>query len=391
MALPYRIELYDKDFIQITTFPETQVRVLNYSFTINKAGVARFAVTKNTTSATKDNLKKFNRIKLMRYSSLQQKYIHIWSGYIEAVQEQDEDFEVGCIGLLNIFDKRLTSDAQALSGTGGTLALDLLDSTNTDDDTSIGRGTSDYTEAIDLIADRKPLLQVWEDIAQNESGEFEIDIETNELNFKKQLGSDKSSTIRLVYNEQRPSENNLDFVQVREDAKTLFNRVIGYAKDSGDTKLISIQENASSIANYGLLETVKAFDNVESQAQLDDLTLNYLNQFKIEIDNPEIRAIPKTEETNILGQTIQRGLDLEDIRTGDIITYVFKTMYTDIEETRRIVSISVSIDGNGNEDIRLLLNKVDQRLELNSTLTEQTQDRETIRKQRDTDRRLYRT
>mgnify|MGYP007078644223 CR=1 FL=1 len=76
----------------------------------------------------------------------------------------------------------------------------LLNQANLVDDTGIIAGVTDYTKSVDIIADRKTILDIWEDIAQQEEGEFASDIDTNTLNFKKFLGSDKSLSVILVYN-----------------------------------------------------------------------------------------------------------------------------------------------------------------------------------------------
>ena len=389
MAREYRLKLYDKSGNLESTLFSKDFELQNFKKTINKPGSALFSVSKASNKAVKATFQKYKRIKIFRYSDDLSQFVVKWSGFIEQVDEVEERFDIGCIGLLGLFDKRLTTSAQAIAGNGGTKALDLLDQTNTSDDTGIVRGTSDYTESVDLKADYKPILDVWESIAKAEEGEFEITDDTDTLNFKKALGADKTSTIQLKYNEDNPEFNNLSFAKIRETGKKIYNRVIGIGKTSGGTPITSTKEDLASQATYGLLETVESFNDAETQAQLDDLTQGFLDQFKDEIDNPEIRVLEKQTKTNILGNSITVGLDLDDIDIGDIIAFQHKTSYNTVNANRRIVEIAVAVDSGGNEDIKLKLNKEDQNLEIISALQDTDQSKETTRKQSDLVRRVY--
>jgi len=390
MAREFRLKLYSKSGALESTLFSKDFELKNFTKTINQPGKALFSVSKSSSKALKVTFQKYKRIKIFRYSDASASFIVKWSGYIEQVDEAIDTFEIGCVGLLKVFDKRLTTSGQAIVGDGGTKALELLDATNITDDSGIIRGTADYTEVIDLKADYKPVLDIWESIAKAEQGEFEITDDTDTLNFRKALGTDKSSSIVLKFNEDNPEFNNLSFAKIRETGKQIFNSIVGIAKTSGGTPLTSLQQNTVSIAKYGLLEKVESFNDAENQGQLDDLTTAFLNQFSEEIDNPEIRVLEKQTKTNILGNSITVGLDLDDIELGDIIALVFKTSYNTVNANRRIVSIAVNVDKGGNEDIRLKLNKQDQNLEIITALQDADQSKETERKQADLVRRTYR-
>jgi len=392
MASEYRLKIYSKVGVLDSVIFNNDFELRRFENTINKAGKALFVLPKSASKAVKATFQKQKRVKIFRYSDNTSQFEPVWSGYIEQVDEVEDAFEVGCVGLLDIFEKRLTGSDQAISGAnGGTEALDLLDDTNADDDTGIGRGATDYSNAVDMIADRKPLLSVWEDIAEAEGGEFQIDVETDELNFYSALGTDKSATLQFVYDEYLPEKNNIRFSKIQETGKEIYTRIIGIAKKSDGTELTSIQEDSPAIAKYGLLEKVESFDEVESQTQLDDLTTGLLAQLKEEIDNPDVRILEKQTRTNILGTEQTIGIDLEDIVVGDIVSLRYKTSYNEIEEDRRIVSIAVEVGTGGNEDISIKLNKEEQNLEIISTLQQSAQSKRDRRIQQDLVRRVYRT
>lgn len=385
----YRIKLYDKNGTLESVLLPVDFEIKSFSKIINSAGKALFSVPKSSEKAVKSTFQKYKRIKIFRYSEAQSKYIVKWSGYIEQVNEVLDRFDIGCVGLLDIFNKRLTSASQAIIGDAGGQALALLSQTNLVDDTHINVGIDDYATAISIVADKKPILSVWNDLARSANGEFEITDDTDTLNFFLALGTDKSSTVQLVFDENQPERNNLSFAKIQETGKQIYNKIIGIGKTSGGTAITSTKSDVLSIAKYGLLEKVESFNDAETQAQLDLLTQNFLDQFSDEIDNPEIRVLKKQTKVDILGNTVSFGLDLDDIDLGDIIALRFKTSYNNVIQNRRIVSFTVSVDNGGNEDIKLKLNKIGQNLEIISSLQADVQSIKARQKQADLIRRVY--
>ena len=391
MLVEYRVNIYSKDNVLEKVLFYNDASVKSFNETINKGGSAVFSIKKESQHAIKDNFTKYKRVKIFRFNEDTSSFDVVFSGFIETIlQNGEEGFEIGCVGVIDLFKKRLGS-LDVTSSDGGTEALGLLTTTNTADDTKITVGTSDYDNLLDKYkADNKPIFDIWTDIAKNEDdgtgiGEFEIVKSSDVLNFKKSLGSDKTATVVLKYDEDNPQYNNINRTNIEESGIKLVNKIYGIGKSSGGTPLTYTGTDSGSIAIYGLLEEQKSYDSAEDAAQLQALVDGDLQNMKEEISNNDITALTK-EIVPTLSGTKTVGLDLFDIELGDTITLMYNTTWISFTESRRIVSISVSIDNGGNEEISLKLNKIDQNL----SLTEEISSIDEIsQRQRAYDNRIY--
>jgi hypothetical protein len=380
----YRIQILDKTNSPVTTLPPNDVELRSFSKTINKAGTCIFSINLDSPFAIKDNFALLSRVSISRWDG--SSYVRVWVGFMESILENNGRLEIGCKELIDIFDKRISGNL-TLTGNAGTEIFSMLSTTNSDDDTGITAGTNAYTTTLDQKIDKKSLLDAWEDIAKTEDSEYEIDLDFN-LNLGP-LGTDKSSTVRLVYNELRPQENTLNETRINETADRLVNRITGISKTKAGAALTATVEDASSIAAFGLFEKVVSFNDAESVGALTDLIQTELDNLKDPIDNPSVT--PKQLETieNIAGDTKTIGIDVMDIALGDIVQLCYNTNWTTIDTTRRIVSFTVTVDTTGAETISLKLNKPTQNKELLTTERDAEQSRDSIRRDRQLENRVF--
>lgn len=378
----YRISILDKTNNPVTTIPEFDTQIRSFSRVINKAGGCLFAIDKASPYAIQSNFSLFNRVVISRWNGTS--FEKIWAGYIESIIENEGQIEIGCRELINLFDKRLTGNL-TLTGGAGVEIFAMLASTNADDDTGITAGTNSYISNLDQKVDKKTLLDTWEDIAKSEGSEFEIDLDFN-LNLGK-LGTDKTSTIKLIYDETIPETNTLNETRINETGAKVANRIIGIGKKKDGTIISSTSEDTQSINENGLQEKVISFNDAESVAALQDLVDGELVNLKDGISNPEVRPKQLRTVTNIVGETKTIGIDVSDIALGDIVKLCYNNQWTTIDEDRRIVAYTVTLDDTGAENISLRLNKTTQNKEL--VTSDQEDERDLIKNQRQLQNRVF--
>jgi hypothetical protein len=372
----YRIQILSKSNTPITSLPEFSAQLRSYSKVINKAGKCSFSIDKSSPFAIKSNFSLFNRVIIKRFNGSQ--FVTVWIGYLESVIESEGRVNMGCVELINLFDKRVTGNL-TLTGNAGTAISDMLTTTNADDDTFINMGNNNYTTALDQKLDKKTLLDAWEDIAKTEESEFAIDNSFN-LNLGL-LGADKSATVTLSFNRDTPEHNTIENVRINETGSKVINRVRAIGKNKAGSILTAVVENAGSISSNGLLEKVISFNDAESVGALTELAQGELDKLKDVISNPEIKPLQLRTVTNLAGVPKTIGLDVSDMELGDIVKLWYNTQWISINENRRIVAFTVSLDDTGAESINLKLNKVDQNIELLASDEDSERDKEKNQRQ----------
>lgn len=326
----YSIHIHDKTFTVLTKLFTPNVFDIQYTNELNKPGSAVFKIRVLDPAANVTNLRVLNRIKI--YNDSNGEFI----GFIESIRVVLNVIEVRCIGILGLFDKRIvTSTLQAVDAA---LSMqNLLNGTNALDDTFIDFGSSDVVYTINKIDfSRSTLNSAFTKIANTaNNSEFEITID-QVLNFKQKLGTDKSSTLILQYiSTQIDSANLLDF-DVEITSKDMYNKVIGV----GDNNLTSTQQDNTAISSFGLLETPQNFAQTNSQTDLDNETLNFVNSHKVEFYIPQVQVdVDKLPPSNFV--------------IGDIVKVVLQYGFVVVSQNYRITKKTVKFSNNGKPQLTL--------------------------------------
>lgn len=311
---------------------------LNFKLTLGGKDTARFSLPLSHPRAEKENLKKHNRVEVYRVNPKDRTDVRkVWVGYIEAVRIVDDNhLEVGCNGFLQLFEKRSVSRSFT-NWEGGEAVFELLNTkVNSEDDTFISAGVSDIDKIFSHdFADMKA-LKAWEKIAEATGGELQVDTDFR-LNFKNQIGEDRTSKVIFRFIRNLQNANSIDNFTLLEEGKELFNRIICYGKNRVVT---SVKENTDSIEEFGLLEKVRHYTQIEDQDTLDEIAQELLDFHK------PVKVIPTIEPN-------KKKIDLFEYGIGDRVRVIIKHALLDFDQVHRILEINVVVGRNNEENIKI--------------------------------------
>lgn len=129
---------------------------------------------------------------------------------------------------------------------------------------------------------------------------------------------------------------------VRRDASTIANKIIGIGSGMGEERLTATSGDLTSQITYKVRERVETFNSVSNQSTLNQNTAGRLGIFKDMYIVPEISTHDNT-------------LDLNELWVGDSITVRLDNRITTINGQYRIEELSVTVDGNFAESVKLKL------------------------------------
>lgn len=315
---------------------------LNFKLTLGGKDTARFSLPLSHPRAEKENLKKHNRVEVYRVNPKDRTDVRkVWVGYIEAVRIVDDNhLEVGCKGFLQLFEKRSVSRSFT-NWEGGAAVFELLNANvNAEDDTFISSGVSDIDKIFSHdFADMKA-LKAWGKIAEATGGELQIDTDFR-LNFKNQIGEDRTSKVIFRFIRNLQNANSIDNFTLLEEGKELFNRIICYGKNRVVT---SVKEDIDSIEEFGLLEKVRHYTQIEDQDTLDEVAQELLDFHK------PVKVIPTIEPN-------KKKIDLFEYGIGDRVRVIIKHALLDFDQVHRLLEINVVVGRNNEEKIKLKIAK----------------------------------
>ena len=310
---------------------------LSFKLTLGGKDTASFSLSLTHPRAKMENVRKMNRIKIYRSSPWDRTDVRkVWVGYIEAVRIVDENhLDVGCKGFLELFEKRSVSRSFT-NWEGGEAVLEILERINTEDDTFISAGTTDVSKTFSHNFVDMKVLKTWQNIAKATGGELQVDTDFR-LNFKKQIGEDVSSKVIFRFIRNLQNANSIDRFTLLQEGKELFNRILCYGKNRS---ISSVQEDSTSIDEFGLLEKVRHCTQIDDQATLDEIARELLEFHK------PVKEIPTIEPN-------KEKIDLFEYGIGDRVRVIIKHALLDFDQIHRILEINVSVGRNNEERIRL--------------------------------------
>jgi len=319
---------------------------------LNGKDTAKFSLPISHPRAEIANFKKHNRVEICRVNPKDKTDVKkVWVGYIEAMRLANENtLEIACLGMLQLLNKRVLSRSFT-NWEGGAAVFELLENKiNAEDDTAISRGESDVNDVFSYDFEDMKALKAFQKIADATSAELQIDTDFK-LHFKKKIGEDKTEKVIFRHQKNLQVANSIDSFTLLQEGNELFNRIICYGKNK---EISSIQEDTDSIAEYGLLEKVRHFTQIEDQETLDKTAAELLAFHKPVKEIPTIN--PNKEK-----------IDLFDYGIGNRVRIIIKQGLLDFDQTHRILEINVKVGREGQEKITLKIAK-------EGTLNIQTED-----------------
>ena len=309
---------------------------LNFKLTLTGKDTAKFNLPLAHPQANTENLKKHNRVVINRVNPKDRADVRrIWVGYIEAVRiVDDNNLEVGCKGMYQLFDKRVVTRSFT-NWQGGLAVFEILNvKLNPTDDTGIIQGTTDVTDIFSHDFFQMQASKAFEKIEEATLCEILTDTDFK-LNCKKQIGEDKSASVIFRFIRNLQNANSIDGFTLLQEGKELFNKIVCYGKNN--TITATRQDNAS-IAEFGLLEKVRYFTEIEDQN-----TLNNNAEALLAFHKP-IKEIPSISPN-------KTKIDLFDYGIGDRVRVIIKHGILDFDQIHRILSITVTVGRNNEESI----------------------------------------
>ena len=340
-----KIRIYNYNLSErLTTLTQESYSNLKVSNKKMAIGNATFDVDVYDKKINALNLQKYNRVKIYDNNTL------VFNGYISAFRISggaSNVVNVVCTHIFGLFEKRLTGSNDNLTGNAGDRILDYLAATNASDDTGIDAGTNSISATATLQFKHQTIFKAWLDLARAAAVEFEID-ENDQLNIKSSLGSDKSSTIVLRYNERQPNTTNMIGFDLLSEGKDMANYIIGQAGGSTST-----QQDATSQDTFGLLQEVETFTiNSGSAGSLAALTQRHLTDNKYSKELPTIEI----DTTKIGAYAVQPGDRIKvKVVKGQLvnldINYVVNEVNIDfVNDKEKKVKLVVADEGTYNKN-----------------------------------------
>ena len=239
-------------------------------------------------------------------------------------------FDIKTNGSMNFYidDVRFTSslDDPSYFDFGVTLGVDEASAFQQDDRIR----SYDLQETKDGIVNLTSL--------ENDNFDFEFDA-NKVFNIYQRLGSDKPQ-YELVY------PQNITSINVRRDASTLANRIIGIGSGIGSERLQTVATSYDSAAAYRVRERPETFNSVQEQATLEANTFGKLNIYQSVYEVPELSV-----EAN--------HLDLDEVKLGDAINIRIdgSSFVTTINGMYRIMAMDINVNINMEEQVNLDLQR----------------------------------
>lgn len=330
----YTIDILDKNNTAFSKILNPQD--LSFKLTLEGKDTAKFVLPLTHPRADAENLKKYNRIAVNRVNPKDRTDVRrIWVGYIEAVRiVDDNNLEVGCKGLFQLFDKRIVTRSFT-NWQGGLAVFEILNvKINPADNIGISQGVTDVTDIFSHDFSEMQVSKAFQKIEEATNCEILTDADFK-LNCKNQIGEDKSAAVIFRFIRNLQNANSIDSFTLLQEGKELFNRIVCYGKNNAIT---AVRQDAASIAEFGLLEKVRYFTEIEDQNTLNNTAEALLAFYK------PIKEIPSIKPN-------KSKIDLFEYGIGDRVRVIIKHGILDFDQIHRVLSINVSVGRNNEESI----------------------------------------
>jgi hypothetical protein len=228
-----------------------------------------------------------------------------------------------------------TNSSSILSG----MTLGTIDNPNYPPNMTDATGASltgawNFSTNLQLTFDFQTILYILKSFGVYSYADFYID---NNLvfNFKQFVGNDRHYDVNFVYNKK--NSNIIDY-NLPRFGQRMANDIFGIATDTNGVILHKEQSNQASITTYGLMQGTAAYSDIKDAGILNA---------RIVAELPLVSTPDETNALVVLNETAAYPLGLWDI--GDIVNLSVTNKGVKLNQTRRIVGVSVAVHDTGRE------------------------------------------
>lgn len=324
-----QIKIYDKSYNPVTSFNTGEFTGLQYKKTLNQIGDASFTLSISNSKVSSESVQNYNRISIIENGVVR------WNGYIIEKQITLNTVDIKCKELTGILAKRICDVGYVMNGNAGVLVSNILNAINSSDPTGITMGVTDVTTNINMTFSSQDILSILQNIASSTNSQFILNADRT-LDFKSNIGTDKSTSVKFEYNILQTQQANILKFSVSDSGDSIVTRSFGNNATLSSTQIDTILKN-----KYGTLEKYNNFSQTNNQANLDAMTLSVISDT---LYSPSLDLIPGTED---------------NFEIGDVVSINIKNKLVLIEDTFQILEKSVKII-NSQKSITVKINQLPQ-------------------------------
>lgn len=315
------VKVYDKSFSPLTEFLEGEFDDLAYDNKIGEIGSCSFKLQTKNDKVTEENIRHFNRLEIYEDGECQ------FVGFINSKKITLDVAEIRGLQLAGILRKRLFNGT--INDTVPNAMANVINTINGVEDTGIEVGTITSSASVNITIDNQDAYSALVTIAEKAGVQFMVNND-RELVADTQLGTDKSASINVLYNELQPEQSTLLSFEVDDDGSNIVTRAKGKA-----SALSSTQNNTTLQDLYGILEAFSNQVGANNQANLDALVTA---QIKDRSYSPKLDLNPiKVPDTFQVGDTV--NIDIRSKLVAISGNYQVLQKSVKIQGTQKLIMI----------------------------------------------------
>lgn len=304
---------------------------LQYSWTLNGLGKAKFSIGLESIKCTSENFKFGNHVEIYEGSTL------IWGGQIINREFADSKLNISCYGYLSLLDRRRLRAKSYVNQSYGDLLTEMLADINALQDTGVALGivAAGSLKTQRTVTNKDFLLKKLQEFCEDSNYDMDVDAE-RKFNFYLRKGSVKSQNL-LEYGGD--ADNILSAPSLSQSGLKIANAVYSEVTNGGVT-LTSLAQDSGSQGLYGLCEGVyTGNDSVILQNTLDNNTISELQRVYL----PTSYLKVKIKDSTLCPYS--------NIEVGDSVPVSIRP-YWSYAETLKILEIEHD-EETGNRDLTL--------------------------------------
>lgn len=309
----YSIEIFDRTWTSLLGYIRTY-SWLQITRKLSDISRVSFGIPQWEESSTPEILQKKNQVVLKKWWKIFRK------GIIQLCKPESEKIQVECSDLMELYRARYINEP---------MSWNLWDIIRNIHNISQSQWNV-YIDNVDVVTDKQWTFEfvnknAIEAIKEVWNNWLEMYVFSNTLIVRDNVWTIKQNP--LFYNEFYPVGNNIDSPDIEENWKEIRNIV----KSKGRDALVSEKSDQASIDKYGPLINYVTFDTADNQSTLDQMTQEYLDQYKEQDISVKFDLIVKEE------------WERDDYFLWDYVNVSIKKWYNNIVKTMRIVWIQYNV------------------------------------------------
>lgn len=356
----YNVKIYDPWWKPLARIYQPNIFNISYTKKLNDAGECSFGIIASHPSASRENLRKANKIELLFGDAV------IWNGLINNPLLGDEVHEIHAIGLLglmgiiNITDKLTYKDLN--SNIARAIFTEFLG--EYESGISYGNISISFPLIVEEEFDHDKYLDAIERIRKTCNAEMKIGLD-RKFYMLDNIGEDKSQQITLRYNQDYVGVSNIkNSFQIIDDLSEYANTIIGKAVGTASyevtilgetytltnkTNNIHVEKDLTEIEKYGIVsEFIDYGENIDEAALIEKTKSELESKINnIRIDNIEI---------------LKDKIDFQAIDIGDKIQIDIKNQYYKIRQNYKLTSITNTITDSSENILKVGVSLQDRKL-----------------------------